>query len=611
MPGIRFFRCPRCDCQRFSLRCLFRHLWLMHGHEANWVCGLNGCMNTFKVFTSYKRHVYRNHAEIIKRETAAMVAPQLPLDQGQSECAPLEDIEETPPKDGDQDKAQSERSEYVKQLAMLLLKWKEGRRLTESTVDELANDVISFLKSVIEDGYSTTEEIANVKQLLCSPETEQLLTRHGRFMYWKMHLSLVEPRTVVLGRKNGKIDSMQYVPLCKVLQILLEKPSFSDNFNVYLKHSTHLCSVFDGKAFREHTFFPGDDTKICIQLYSDEFEVWNPLGSKRGKHKIMAVYFSLLNLSKRLRSTLSHIHLALLVEDKHVKTYGMAAILAPLLEDIHSLESDGVFVNESRVKGSIFVFTGDNLSTHRIGGFQQSFSHGRIRRFCMALHHEITYKYLESDFSLRTPAGHQHHINMLNAGLPTGPLYGVKQACAITSQGFNPTQHFPTDVMHDMHKGVIPFVLKHIISSLISQGFFSLDQLNKSIAHWRYDPRETRNKPEAIQKQFLQGKATMKGSPSENFCLFRHLASFVGEFVPLDDEIWHLYLLLREIMDIIMCPEISVSLIAYLQRKIHFFLLDFKALFPAVTFPCKTIIQTSSAPYSQVGLQQHPAYCIV
>lgn len=105
----------------------------------------------------------------------------------------------------------------MKQLAMLLLKWKEGKRLTESTMDEIANDVIPFLKSIIEDRHSTTEEIANVKQLLCSPETEQLLTWHGKFMYWKIHLSLVGPRTVVLGRKNGKIDSMQYVPLCKVL----------------------------------------------------------------------------------------------------------------------------------------------------------------------------------------------------------------------------------------------------------------------------------------------------------------------------------------------------------------------------------------------------------
>lgn len=37
--------------------------------------------------------------------------------------------------------------------------------------------------------------------------------------------------------------------------------------------------------------FQGYRKKICVQLYSDEFEVCNLLASKRGKHKLVKVYF--------------------------------------------------------------------------------------------------------------------------------------------------------------------------------------------------------------------------------------------------------------------------------------------------------------------------------
>lgn len=193
----------------------------------------------------------------------------------------------------------------------------------------------------------------------------------------------------------------------------------------------------------------------------------------------------------------------------------------------------------------------------------------------------VNYKHLESEYVQRTPEGHQHHLNMLNAELPTASLYGVKEVCPLLAlQGFDPTQHLPPDLMHDLHEGIIPFTLKYIISSLISQGFFSLEHLNNLIVEWKYDPCDSKNKPEKLSKLFLSGKATIKGSATQIFALFRHLSLFVGNCVPVGNQVWQLYLLLREIMDIIMSHKIPVSHIAYLQRKIHLFCLEFKALFP-------------------------------
>ncbi|XP_029824988.2 uncharacterized protein LOC115310671 [Ixodes scapularis] len=518
MPGVRYYRCLRCSNRVISLRSLFRHLHSVHRHESNWMCGLSGCMKTFQLFTSYKKHVYRHHTnlfekktthteEVLLREAQSAQAAQsdggAPSDVDAAETdfdrMELLGLQERMAEEGDDPNPKS--SDYVKQLALLILKWKEHRRLPESTLNKIANDVIFYIQAIFEDErlQSIDKDAGKVNELLSELQLDQLLTRGRRMTYWKAHFPYIEPCSVTLRiNSNGKADTMTYVPLCSVLKLILEHPTWSGDFNSYMKLDDHMCSVFDGSAFSEHVYFAGDSSKMCLQLYSDEFEVCNPLGSKRGKQKLTAVYFSVLNFGAKFRSAHAGIHLALLVKDKHVATYGLPKIIAPLLEDVSTLENEGIVANGEVAKGSVFIMTGDNLSSHRMGGFQCSFSHGRICRFCMALRHEIKHKHDETDFALRTPAGHQHHKSMLNAGLSTGSLYGVQKACAITSQGFDPTQHLPPDVMHDVLEGVIPFALKHIIAYLIAQGFFSLRQLNECILRWDYDHCDVRNKPEPL-----------------------------------------------------------------------------------------------------------------
>lgn len=185
-------------------------------------------------------------------------------------------------------------------------------------------------------------------------------------------------------------------------------------------------------------------------------------------------------------------------------------ILAPLIADVNELEQ-GIKVGENMLKGSVFIFTGDNLSSHRVGGFKCSFSHGRIYRFCMTLCHDLNHKFLESDFILRTPNDYQKHLDMLRAGLPAALLYGIREICALEFRGFDPTQHLPPDLMHDIHEGALAFALHHTISSLIKQ-FFPLTHLNKVICQWRYDPNDVQNKPEPLSNAFLKSKAPMKAS---------------------------------------------------------------------------------------------------
>lgn len=475
----------------------------------------------------------------------------------------------------------------VKPLALMLLKWKEGRRLPESTLDEIANDILSYLELFAEH-CEPTSDLQQQPKLQWSNKLENLRTTSGRNSYWKACFPFVEPETVSLGTDvNGKADTFQHVPLCKMLECILKNPYVWSDIHNQLAEDGYLCSVFDGTAHHDHTYFHGDRKKLCIQLYSDEFKACNPLGSKRGKHKLMAVYFSILNLPQKLRSHLSGIHLAMLVKDKFVATYGVKKIFDPLVKDIAELEKTGITVNGEVFYGSVIAVTGDNLSSHRLGGFTCSFIRGRICRFCLALRNEISYKHLESDFVQRTPAGHKHHINMLRSGALTSSLYGVREPCALTFCGFEATEHFPPDVMHDIHEGVIPFVMRHVISHLIISGFFTLKTLNLCILNFNYAPRDAKNKPEQISDEYLKGKSNIRGSASQVFCFFRHFSMYVGEHVPCENEVWRLYVLLRKVVDIVMSRKVPTTYVPYLQRLIHFLCLDFQTLFPAASVPCK------------------------
>ncbi|XP_064475545.1 uncharacterized protein LOC135389426 [Ornithodoros turicata] len=543
-------------------------------------------MRTFQRYSAYRRHVTHQHKSLLEEdaeETSHEPQASLHGEPETSSPGPSDQVDHE--QDPETDCGVLTR-DSVKEFALLILKWKEGRRIPDSTVNEIVNDIMLYIQGLLEQGCAS--DIQERLTSVVEQSMEQLSTKNGRESYWKLFLPFVEPRTIVLGQtENGATNVCHYVPICEVLKHLLQSPGMAEQLRPSTSHNGYLTSVFDGTAFHDHAYFRGDKSKLCIQLYSNEFEVCDPLGSKRELHKLMAVYFSILNLPQKSRSSLLSIHLALLVRDKHVSTYGLNSILRPLLEDVVRLETEGIEVEGHPIKGTVFVVTGDNLSQHRLGGFKCSFSHGRICRFCLALRHEISIKHIEQEFVLRTPSGHQHHLTMHNAGAPTVSLYGVREPCELTFSGFDPTQHLPPDVMHDIHEGVLPFAIKHILSNLISLNFFSIDDLNKEIIHFGYSTYDNRNKPQPVSREFIHGTGSMKGNASQFFCFFRHLSLYVGDRVPSDCPAWKVYTLLRQVVDLIMCRRIPVSCVPYLQRLIYFFLMDFHSLFPSVATPPK------------------------
>ena len=110
----------------------------------------------------------------------------------------------------------------------------------------------------------------------------------------------------------------------------------------------------------------GQELRLSIGLYIDDFEVCNPLGTSRKTHKLCAVYWGLSNLPPGSHSSLTSIYLAVLCKTDNVKSYGYGKVLEPLICDLRSLEVDGIFVPQlgTSLKGTVQTIAADNLGAH-------------------------------------------------------------------------------------------------------------------------------------------------------------------------------------------------------------------------------------------------------
>ena len=140
-------------------------------------------------------------------------------------------------------------------------------------------------------------------------------------------------------------------------QALLSK---SDVLEEVQTSRVSLDSVYrDGSFIKNHPMFKQNSEMLQLILYFDELEVANPLGSKRGKHKlgnffivfqtwsintfkscIGVFYWMLANIHPAYRSTIHSIQLLAVVNAISLKTYGIDTVLKPAVEELKKLAED-------------------------------------------------------------------------------------------------------------------------------------------------------------------------------------------------------------------------------------------------------------------------------
>lgn len=104
-------------------------------------------------------------------------------------------------------------------------------------------------------------------------------------------------------------DTFVYIPIFETLKSIYKNPNVIEMIKRDSeKRENMLYDLCDGDYFKSHILYSKQRHAIQIQLFYDDFETANPLGSKRGIHKLGAIYFTLRNFSPKY-SRLLNIHL--------------------------------------------------------------------------------------------------------------------------------------------------------------------------------------------------------------------------------------------------------------------------------------------------------------
>ena len=253
--------------------------------------------------------------------------------------------------------------------------------------------------------------------------------------------------------------------------------------------------------------------------------------------------------------------------------------MKPLIDDLKVLEDTGIELNVAGVsrtiKGKLVTVSADNLSAHDLGGFQRHFNSGRICRTCFIDHTEIADRFVEEDVQLRTPEMHAYHLNGIRANPKNASVYGIRtqSAFAPLQTDVNRTDFFPHDIMHDILEGVIPITVRQVLIHFTRTGSVTLQNLNDSLD--KCELSIPSNRPNHLTQSAISSH--LSGSASHKFELFLLLPRLLSAHVDLSvaNPFWDVYLLLREIVDIVFAPVVELGHLSDLQGLIASFLRTF------------------------------------
>jgi hypothetical protein len=120
-----------------------------------------------------------------------------------------------------------------------------------------------------------------------------------------------------------------------------------------------LNDAVDDSVLSSNHFFSETSNALKIILYQDAFELVNPLGSAKKKHKLLAVYMKLANIYPYYRSTVDQMQLVILCKESDLKLFGWQKILSPVIQDLKELELSGLTLFDNiTAKGSVLCSSG-------------------------------------------------------------------------------------------------------------------------------------------------------------------------------------------------------------------------------------------------------------
>lgn len=483
---------------------------------------------------------------------------------------------------------------YLRLLSECLLPSRTVQLISEALFDLQSNNLDLMVDAVRqklqEDGLNQDAAKAVISKMLESDVLTGLHNSSGIFRtsytrtgYFQKSFSYVEPVAILLGQNRKKQAAhFHYVPLIETLKVLLKDKSVKQQFMTPDVSQPGVYKDFtDGTVFKSIPLFHDHPDALQLLLFQDAFEVVNPLGSAKKKHKILAVYMLLGNLYPWNRSRMHSIQLLLLCKEGDFSFFGQDKVFAPLIGDIRKLEAGCVMVEgDTPIFGTVVAILGDNLGSHTVGGFTENFSKASyICRFCLTKREKMFDKEsLTGHLELRDPVNYNEAVKTLAVDNSLAACQGIK-----CDSEFNRLKYFhvcapglPPCLGHDLFEGVVSYDLALYLNYIIKQcRWLSVEELNKRILLFKFKGADANDRP----PDFSCGKK-LSGHAVQNWNLLRFLPLFIFEKVCVDEPVWELVLMLIEIVQLVCAPQITMPMIMRLKDLVEDYLSQRIDLFP-------------------------------
>ncbi|KAJ8665138.1 hypothetical protein QAD02_006800 [Eretmocerus hayati] len=581
---------------------LLKHLKIHLAKNIEIECPIVGCDKKYKLKSSFTGHMSKNHRQIpnqVQDDQNNAFCDQMQIDEGSHQINASEGIanmeNDLPNPRGAHNPDHQELTDdfdlFLQNVAQFCLKLETVCHIPARTIELIVSEMTrlhgesqDLLRSKLNDKF-LAENIASDRILEIFNEVfngdslndchKHLKTDYLRKKFYKTRFSYVEPQFIDINETDKTYFA--YVPIIETLDHLSRDVSIIDDLKKPAQCPKEGCfqNFRDGCLFNNNKYFKENPGALEIILYQDEFEVVNPIGPARKKHKLLAVYMNVGNLSDHIQSHTNTMKLVALCKSID---FDHKAVFGPIVEDLKKLER-GVEINGRILKGALVWISGDNLGSHGLGGFIENFSTAEyLCRFCL-----ITRKQFGRE------GGAMKEYVWRSVDSYTRAVERVSETNVDSHEGvkfdsvFNDLDNFhvcnglPPCLGHDLFEGVVAYDVILFLNKFIAKGWITLNQLNHLIDAFPYSAEDRCDKPCAIQK--LTGK--LPGGACQIWNFLRILPLLIGDQVDdYTDEVWRCLLLLGEIVEIICSPTIHESCIPYLEILIQEYLSKRESLFP-------------------------------
>lgn len=592
----KIFKCPH----KF-----FKHLGLCYTFvdQENYICKFGKCFQKFSYKCSFKRHVLNHFKKNIDQNDTASCSKKN-IDQNVrascsknnneqsnfiSECCAgvTSDI---PSSEINVDRVKY--NGYLKALynnaSKLIIKLHGFNNISKSDINKIKNGietniifpVVEFLEklipqNVLKDSEIGVEQIfSDLKELFKEVKTDYTLEKN------MICMNLIsKPHSFQVG--NNKKDCGTIMPIEFQLKKIFESNDFLDEV---LPHMDKVCkndkyvNFIQGDLWRQKCRLYPKKTLIPYFIYVDDFGINNPIGSKATNQAMCNVYYSFPCLPAK-SSKLNSVFLACTVKSSHVKLYGSNECFSELINILKKIEVEGL---EIRTKSGITtvhfimgLILGDNLGLNTIMNFSKSFSANYFCRFCEMKKCDTQKSCTEEPNLRRNRLNYKNNISnssFSETGIVSDSLFN-------TIPSFHVTENFCVDLMHDLFEGICHYILcESILYFMKTMNYFTLDCLNNRLQIFLYVNHDKGSeKFSFFIREFENRRLKLSAKQMMAFC--HYLPILLGDLVPFEDVVWKFILNFLDLIDDLLCYEVSNNLLLQISIKIESINQEYQNLF--------------------------------